>query len=249
VPAFEIKCDVSGAVEGMEKLLGDDLPFAVALFLTKQAQTGQKAARGLEQSGIFRLRNDWTVRNTKIEAATKKNLQSIVYTDTSNWTTGAPDYLPRQGEGGERVPVDGRQHLAIPTDYLRRLAGGPDKPIPDWLRPKALLEYARNNGKWTAVRGKLRGQLRGAPQAVRGMYFFRVTFKSGAEGILARYVSDPREQVYPMYIFVTRAHLRKRFPMEQSVEQQLAQSMDQDFERAALEVFTNRDLGWARVTF
>lgn len=237
-----LKCDVSEQVAGIEKMLGDDLPFTIVRFLTMQAESGQKATRSEETSGIFKLRNDWTVRNTKITPAKKATMFSEVYTDTSNWATGAPDYLPGQEDGAEKVPVNGRQHLAIPTDALRRLAGGDNKPIPDWLRPKAMLEYAKQNGKWTVTRGKLKGTTRSQPAAIRGMYFFLVTFKSGATGILARYVSDPRTNVYPMYIFVTRAHIRKRFAMQETVERQLAEDQERNFDRAAAEVLVNNAL-------
>lgn len=236
---INLTCDVREPLEGIEKLLAEDLPFTLARFLTMQAQTGQEAARQLEGSGIFRLRNDWTVRNTKITPATKKSMVAEVYTDTSNRATGAGDYLLKQGEGGERVPVQGRQHIAIPTEYLRKLAGGENRPIPDWLRPRALLEYAEGNGKWTVVRGKMKGQQRASPKAVRGMYFFLVTYRSGAKGILARYVTDPREQVYPMYVFATSAHISKRFPMAEVVEKAVDGATEENFNRAAAEVLTN----------
>ena len=130
-----LKCDLGDVPGGIEKMLGDDLPFTIARFLTMQAQSGQTAARAGEK-GVFKLRNDWTVRMTKITPAKKETQFSEVYTDTSNWKTGAPDYLPRQDTGGEKVPLAGHTFLAIPTRYLRNVAPG---VLPDALRPKNLL--------------------------------------------------------------------------------------------------------------
>ena len=51
----------------------------------------------------------------------------------------------------------------------------------------------------------------------------------------------------PFYTLVREAHIKARFPIEQVVTEAVEQANDANFDRAVLEVLTNRDLGWARV--
>jgi hypothetical protein len=208
------------------------LPFAIALTLTKVAQDGQAAGRK-EEGAVFRNRNDWTVRNTKITPAKKTDLVAEVYTDTANRQTGAPDYLVGQEDGRERVPIQGRQHIAIPTKFLYQLIGGQDKIIPDWLRPKAMLGYASLSGNYVNRRGKT---VRGNAQT-RGYYFFLVRFKSGKKGIMARQVNDPPNAALPMYVFVTHANIRKRLHLQDDVAQAIDVQLQKRWDEALMEVF------------
>lgn len=229
MPLFTAKVDVDGPLRGMESLRKDQIPFTIARALTMTAQAGQAAARGLEQR-VFKLRNDWTVRNTKIAAATKQTLTAQVFTDTENRSTGAKDYLKDQQSGGERVPIGGRQHRAVPTKYLRRMAPG---IIPDELRPRALLQYAQLGGKRVTRRGGLRGQ----SGAIRGMIFFLATTHSGTLCIMGRYLTD--REAYPMYLLIPDAHLRPIFPMEPTVVSVAQAAFPENFKRAAAEVMAN----------
>lgn len=238
---LKLEADFSPLISGVE-LVKTQLPFAIARTLTLCAQDGQTATRAEEnEASVFTLRNDWTTQNTKITPATKDTLTAEVFTDTSNRKTGAPDYLLPQDQGGEKIVHNGRQIIAIPTKWLRAMVG--DKGvIPAELRPKALLEYAAQRGRYT-TRG---GAKRLPGTKVRGMYFFLVTFKSGAEGILGR-LAESRE-AYPMYIFVTHANLRKRLHVEEDVQQELDQYLERNWTRALAETLTNdalRGTGWS----
>lgn len=230
MPLLSMKVDVDGPLRGMQSLRTEQLPFTIARSLTMTAQEGQAAARGLEWR-VFKLRNDWTVRNTKIQAATKQTLTALVFTDTENRKSGAPDYLPRQEEGGEKIPVGGRQHLAIPTKFLRAMAPG---IISDELRPKAMLEYAQFGGKRHTRRGGLRGQ----SAAIRGMIFFLATLKTGRMAIMGRYFTDSRT-AYPMYLLIPEASISPEFPMESAVQSVVEASFPENFRRAATETMAN----------
>lgn len=247
---LSILCDVTEQVTALEQVLGDDLPFTIARFLTMQAQSGQEAAREGERT-LFKLRNDWTVRNTKITPAKKTTLFSEVFTDTSNRKTGAPDYLPRQQEGGERTPAAGHSYLAIPTRYLYRVIGGKTKIIPDAFRPKQLLppgadlanEYSGTFGGGVGGRPK-----RGVGKATRkklGTNEF-VAFVQVANGTLCIFVRHGgigfhgREDAEPWYVLVHGAHVPARFPMEELVAAAVNENIDVNFNRAAAEVLVNK---------
>lgn len=239
---IRVLADFEPLIEG-SALLAKQLPFAIARTLTTLAGKGQESTRDEIESGIFQLRNDWTRRNVKITPATKASQTAEVYTDTSNWATKAPDYLEGQEEGKNRVPVNGRQHIAIPTKYLVLLNGGPNRPIPDWLRPRALLALAESGGKHTNRRGR---EVRGNGQT-RGYYFFKVTFKSGATGIMCRAVTDAPNAAVPLYIFVSQASIRKRLHMAEDVDKAVADNLAEVWDRVSRDVLLSdaiRELGF-----
>ena len=227
---MKISANFDPAIKAMDGIQKEQLPFTIARTLTLLAQDGQAAGRDDERR-VFKLRNDWTTRNTRIKPATKQALVAEVFTDTSNRRTGAPDYLEGQDTGKTRVPVNGRQHIAVPTKYLIAMVGG--GVIPDELRPKAMLGYAQNGGKLMGRTGKLRG----ASAAVRGMYFFLVQLKKGGYAILGRAVHDT--DAYPMYLLVKSATIPKRLDLEGDVQKAVDANLERRFQQAADEVMTN----------
>lgn len=252
---LNVTCDVSEQVAGLEKMLGDDLPYTIARFLTMEAQSGQEATRAAEP-GIFKLRNDWTVRNTKITPARKETQFAEVYTDTENRKTGAPDYLPRQQDGGNKVPIAGHNFIAIPTTYLRKYASD-SKPIPDNLRPKALLppgigaaQIGVNYG------GAFRGGRANGEHRVLGkatikklgngefVAFFQFT-KNGTLCLFVRHGGmnwHGKQDAEPWYIMVREAAIKARFPMEAIVQTAVEADQEKNFDRAAAEVLVNNAL-------
>jgi len=253
-----LKCDLGDVPGGIEKMLGDDLPFTIARFLTMQAQSGQTAARAGEK-GVFKLRNDWTVRMTKITPAKKETQFSEVYTDTSNWKTGAPDYLPRQDTGGEKVPLAGHTFLAIPTRYLRNVAPG---VLPDALRPKNLLPPGVEIGVKYSGSFAARGDRprRGDTKAMRKRLVngeFVAFIQQTQAGTLCIFVRHGgigyhggSQDAEPWYVLVRHAHIKPRFPMEDLVAAAVAADQEKNFTRAAAEVLVNNALkSGMRVTF
>lgn len=245
----KLKVDVDGPLRGIRIVREQALPFTIVRALTLTAQTAQEAVRQTERT-TFKLRNDWTVRNTKITPATKQTLTAEVYTDTGNRATGAPDYLPRQQDGGERVPLSGHKYLAIPTAYLFKYTSS-SRPIPDNLKPKAILPpdaqigqtYAGsfNSGRGTAKRVIGRATLRKLGSG--DFAAFTQTSKSGTLCIFVRHggvgYRGGSQDAEPWYLLVRDAHLRPIFPMTETVEQSVNASFDRDFTRAAAEVAVN----------
>ncbi len=258
---LSLTCDLGSVPDDLRQLIGEDLPFTIARFLTMQAQDGQKAAIEKEKSGIFKLRNDWTTRNTKITPATKQKLVSEVYTDTGNRKTGAPDYLPMQEEGGDKVPVAGHQFLAIPTKYLRRIAPG---VIPDALRPKNLFLPGVRVNVGDHFQGSFGANVGGKANRALGRAALRrlgtneyIAFLQQAKGgtlcIFVRHGGIGHKEGHdaePWYTLVRQAHIKPRFPMEQIVQQIVEANTEKNFDRAAAEVLANRALrGSLRVQF
>ncbi len=225
------RVDIDGPLKGFETLRREQLPFTIARALTMTAQAAQTATRQEEQSGIFKLRNDWTVRNTRITPATKTKLVAEVFTDTSNRKTGAPDYLPGQEPGGEKLIHNSRHVAAVPTKYLLKMVGG--GVIPTELRPKVMLQYAQLGGKRRTRNGKLRGQ----SAAIRGMIFFIATLRGGHEAIMGRYITE--REAYPMYLLIPHVTMPGRFHMEQTVRESVDKTFAANFNRAAAEVMGN----------
>lgn len=204
--------DVSEAVAGLADLQKRQIPFALAKTLTGCAKAAQAAVQeGL--GGKFTLRNTFTRQGIRIKPAEKNGavIEADVHTDTANRSTGAPDYLLPQEDGGEKVPHGGREYLAVPTRYLRQMAPG---VIPAELRPKNLLGAV--GGRYTAItrRGKqmaLRNQ-----RQVRGFVFFVQEIGDGHKAIMGRYWTD--RDAYPFYLLIPEAQIKPRLEMQQDVE-------------------------------
>jgi hypothetical protein len=211
---INVKLDVTEAVAGLDDLQKRQIPFALAKTLTGVVKVAQKAV----QSGLgskFKLRNNFTLQGIRIKPASKTGSNGIiaadVHTDTANRATGAPDYLLRQNDGGEKVPINGRHFLAIPTEYLRFMAPG---IIPDELRPRNLLGAV--NGRYTAIRrGKGQIALRNQ-RRVRGFVFFIQELKDGHKAIMGRHESG--KDILPFYLLIPEANVKPVLEMGETVE-------------------------------
>ena len=224
------KVDISGPMAAFQNLRREQLPWTIARALTKTAQDVQGASRQLADR-VFKTRNDWTVRNIKIKAATKTQLMAVVFTDTANHHSGAPDYLGPQQDGAEKVPHNGRMHIAIPTKYLRQITG--NGPIPNKYRPRTMLQFAQAGPP-------TKGQMRKRSAAIRdGWYYFLQTLHGGGYCIMGRYVAAPRDQARGFYLLVTEAHIRGRFPMERTAIEICDMRFEENFRNAAIETIGN----------
>lgn len=223
-----ISVDLSDLVRARRELEKRHIPFALASTLTAVAQDAQQAVRRNVRAS-FKLRNSWTEQGVKIKAATPSNLQAVVYTDTANRATGAPDYLVRQDEGGEKVAVNGRSHIAVPTRYLRAMAPG---VIPAEMRPRNLLgatggRYAGRNRKGQVA---LKNQ-----RIVRGMVFFLQNLRGGHLAIFGR-LADGRDAA-PFYLLVDEVRIKKSgLQMEATVQRIVRERLERQW-----------DVAWKRI--
>jgi len=93
------------------KRVAEDASFAGAVALTKTAQLGQaEVKKHLEKK--FNLKNSWTARGIRITPATKKNLQSEIYT--------LDDYIAYHDKGAVRSD---RKDFLVPGKGFQKVTG------------------------------------------------------------------------------------------------------------------------------
>lgn len=227
MPSFHVSVDTSKYVAGVRELEAKQLPYIMAKTLTDTAKDAQSEVKRNVRSA-FKLRNTWTEQGIRIKPADKKGdnglISADVHTDTANRRTGAPDYLGRQEEGGEKVPFGGHQYIAVPTKYLRQMAPG---VIPAELRPKNLLAATGGKFSYTSRRGKsvTRNQ-----RIVKGFEFFLQKLRGGNVAILGRYITD--KDAYPFYLLIPHARIKKSaLNMVQTVERVVNERFGRQWEK------------------
>ena len=235
MPLLTAKVDVDGPLRAFGELRENQIPFTIARALTMTAVNARDQTRTLEGQ-VFHLRNDWTKSRTLTKMATKQDLTAEVYTDTANRRSSAPDYLPRQEEGGTKTPhgkvvVDGVAYIGVPTRYLNAMVG---EIIPTWARPAQLIQNIKRRG----------ARRKSSPEgpSVRGFVtfghvFFVQRLRNGKPAILARAVGG-RDAV-PVYILVTSAHIPAVFPAFEEVQRTAIERFPENFSKAATETIAN----------
>ena len=221
---IRVSVDATKAIEGLSQLQSKDLPYALSRTLTASAKDAQAAVKA-ELPQKFTLRNRFFEGGIRIKPADKRTpsrIEADVHTYTANKTTGAPGFAERQEEGGDKVPYGGRQHIAIPTRYLRGMAPG---AIPAELRPRALLGFAANQGQYKTRRGTMSNA-----RLVRGFVFFLQTLKDGRLAIMGRHMHD--EDAYPFYVLVPSASLKPRFNMAEIVRKTVTEAFPKNWKAA-----------------
>jgi hypothetical protein len=185
-------------VEEVQREMGaigsDQLPFAMALSITKTAQAVQSGER--EQLPVrFTLRRAaWMKANIKVKAATKSDPQAVV-TDTY-------DAMELQESGGAKYPYG--QYICVP------IVGGARRSISALIRdedtPKALM--ASGDG---FIRGNI--MYRRGAQYKRAHKYTKWTGPNSSEQATAR------AKITPMYVLVTRANVPARYDFAASAKQ------------------------------
>lgn len=238
-----IKVDVDGPLKAFRELRENQIPWTIARALTMTALDARDAVRTREGE-VFSIRNDWTQQRTLTGIATKQSLTAQVYTDTANRSTGAPDYMPLQDEGGTKAPRGyiqwkGQSFLAVPTKYLRKIYPG---VIPSRMKPLNLLQFA-------TIGPPTKGQQRARRAQIRdGLYYFVQKAASGVLMIMGRNAFDVRDAAQPFYILVTKANIRGRHPVEEVVTDVAQRVFERNFSRAANETIANDLLRGSGIT-
>lgn len=135
---MEITVDVKTNLKPLSTVF-KQFPFATALALTRTAQDVQvEERRDLPRK--FTLRNNWVSQGIRIKAATKSDLQAVVYQ--------RDDFMALQETGGTKSP-HGRS-IAIPKAVRTNKRG----IVPTGRYPRPLLDKP---GVFLATIGTIRG--------------------------------------------------------------------------------------------
>lgn len=145
---LSISSDIDKAIQQMRAVCDPgQLEFAVSKALNATARDVQDEVRR-NMPGRFTIRRDWVVRGIQVKAATKQNLEAMVYS--------RDDFMRLQEYGGPKDPRG--NYLAIPTSMVRRT---PKDVIRKADRPKALGDKAEvvdfEGRKYLALKKPRRG--------------------------------------------------------------------------------------------
>jgi hypothetical protein len=202
--------DVSEAVAGLDELQHNSLPFALAKTLTGCARAGQRKVQD-NLGNKFELKNNFTKQGIRIKPADKAGVDGVMQADVHTYleTHSHPDYMEPQEEGAEKVPWGGHHYIAVPTRYLRRIAGR--IPSPE-LRIGSIME---NIGNVYENERRVRG-LDHAPKTGHAMVFFIQEWQ-GHKYVFGRYYK--MRQAMPMYLLIPDAHIKPVLEMERDVDE------------------------------
>ena len=130
---FTATFDTRELERGVRRLVGDQMPFAVALTLTKTAKDAQSDERHAA-AGSMTLRNNWVQRGFQVTAARKSDgidrMQAVV--GHRDW------YIEQQmGEPSVTRTPRSKRHLYVPLRGVRKSKG---QRIRRNNRPGALLK-------------------------------------------------------------------------------------------------------------
>ncbi len=220
MPQMSMSLDITKAVEALTDLEKTQLPYAVARVLTECAASAQHSVQKVVSPGSsfpFTIRNAWTSKSIGLRRAEKGTLplQAAVIADTTNEHGG--NYLALQDAGGEKVPHNGHEHIAVPSDKLIQMVGK-GNIIPAELRAKNLIAEAAHSGKYvkTLRSGKRKDEkVLASQKIVRGFVFF-LQKAGGVDAIMGRYITD--RQAYVFYWLVPEARIKAIFPFERLCE-------------------------------
>lgn len=199
---------------GLQKLRTQRMPFATVVALTKTAQA-VRSDLVEEMRRVFDRPTPWTLNSLFLRGATKSNpVATVWFKDFAPKGTAAGKYLSPQIEGGQRrqkrfekalsrlVPGLGTTLYAVPgkkcdVDAYGNISRGQITKILSSLRvSNDPTQNARADRK---SRGTRRGE----------RYF--VGRPAGGNGPLGVWLRRPDAVIYPIIIFVGRAHYRPRF--------------------------------------
>jgi hypothetical protein len=199
--------DVSEAVAGLDDLQKKHIPFALAKTLTACAKAGQSAVQA-SLGEKFTLRNNFTRQGIRIKPAEKNatRIEADVHTHTD--TPSHPDYMEPQEEGGEKVPWGGHHYIAVPTKYLRQIAG---QIVRSDLRIGVIMA---NIGDVYENDRTIRG-LKHQRGTAHATVFFIQEF-NGRKYVFMRYYK--MHQAMPIYLLIEEANIKPRLEMEQTVD-------------------------------
>lgn len=162
----------------------DQLPYTVAKALTATAKDAQEAVQAAMPSE-FILRRNWIVQGIRVDPARKNNLVATVYSKDP--------FMGRQEYGGQKIPMDGGRHIAIPLAARPNDANIiPSRLLPDNLG-RAVYTISRN-GNVVPMKGTGGTAFK---MMANGVTYLALRTGAGKAGLAMMYLLLPSTTVKP----------------------------------------------------
>lgn len=201
-----VKVDTRQIERRLQAMAGDQVPFAIALGLTR---TAQEASRELavEMPKHLDSPTPFTLRAFAVERATKQGLVARVYARPAQ-----AKYLKYQIDGGDRAPT--RKAQRLPSEVrLNEFGNLPRGMIRD------LIQIARSSKRLTAGQARKQVQkMRSAGVSAALDLFYGDPGNGKPVGIYKRMVRGGQQTLVPLILMPERSvRYRPRFPAAEIV--------------------------------
>lgn len=212
--SIDVTANLEPLITKLEMLGSRQLPFSIALTLTRTAQQAQQEIIG-ELPSRFTIRRDWILKGVLFEKANKTTLTAMVY--------DRDEFMLKQEVGGTRVNIEGRPYMAIPLDTAR--AGNAHGAL---VRPKYKIG---NLGPISSPKKRVPGAKAFFIQAKDGRaYIFyreRPGKRRGGRG-----GADTTAGAFPIYVLKAEAKYKDRFEFYKTVKKVVDDNLEKNFEKA-----------------
>ncbi len=210
-----VKSDIDKLVASLSAFDETQLPYTIALALTRTAQEAREAVTAA-MPGEFILRRTWILQGIRIVPAKKDSLVATVYS--------RDPFMARQEYGGNKVSMDGGKNIAVP------LAARPD---PRALIPEELLPVNLGRAEYTISKN---GNL--VTKKGTGGAAFRIV--SNGKTFLALRTAAGLKM---MYLLVPSAHITPRLNLGEITARVVRERFAENFLAAAREAMATRRMG------
>lgn len=205
-----IDLEISSALQGLSDLKREQIPFALALALTRTAQHAQaEIKRDLPHR--FEIRNAFVPRGVRIKTASKKDPEAAVY-----W----------------QAPVAARREFA--QSLARQETGGTKTPAKRWLAiPRPAVEARRGKG------GLIPKRWRPGQALKRRDVFVANTQTPGVVAIYRR-KTKKRYPIEALYTLTDRVRVRETFEFVPTARAAARQVFKKEFGQAFAKALATR---------
>lgn len=229
---FEV--DERAVVRKLEKIAGDQWPYALALALTRTAQRAQAAVQAHTRS-TFKLHSEFIPKGVRMSPARKADAQrgeaeAAVYT-----APGISGWMPLHEAGGFKEPKG--KSLAQPGEDLKQLSYRTGTgAVRKRLKPAALLEHYNANKPGTSQKGQPKTG-RGSRRAA----FIVQDASSGTPLIVRRKAGKGNEALETLYTLAPKAHLRPQWQFEKTVRKSVKSNFIKELRKAVREALVTQE--------
>lgn len=239
---IDVRSDIEEKVKSVAWGYRDQVPFALALALTRTGQEVKEAERA-EMERVFDRPTPYTLNSLFLRKATKANLEAVVWLrEGGGKGSAAADYLAAEIGGGERkhkrLEFHLRQKGILPPGMF--VVPGPAADIDSYGNVSrgyvtkmlsALRAFSQSGATANRPVGRPSRGLSKAQQS-RQLQFFVSDGSRLAAGIWQRFGFAMSRATQPAFFFVSRATYDRRFKFDEVAQRIIAERLAPNFARA-----------------